>query len=125
MSKFSSEKLVKIKEKKNLSNQEIADALKITPNGVSKLLCGIRKNPQIDFLIELADYLKCGVDDFIDYDSDNTLANKDKDVVRISESISENETLYKLFRYCRDLSKDELKALITVVATFKDQPWVK
>lgn len=125
MSKFSSEKLMKIKERKNLTYQEIAEAMKMAPNGVSKLFCGIRSNPQISFLVELADYLKCGVDDFIDYDSDNVLGNSNKNIVRISETIAENDTLYKLFKYCKDLSKDELKALINIVTTFKEQPWVQ
>ncbi len=125
MSKFSPTKLQKIRENKNLTNKEIANALEITESGVSKLFCGIRSNPQIEFLVKLADYLKCGVDDFIDYDDENKINNKDKTIIRLSEIIYENQSLYKLFKHCKDLSNDELKALINVVTTFKEQPWVQ
>ncbi len=125
MSKLSKEKMNELKKLYHVNFSQMGKALGKNANSLSKLFTDERPNPQIDHLIELADYMGCTVDDFIEYDKGQIGFDKDKRITQISQWIYENDTLHRLLKYCKDLSKDELKALINVVTTFKEQPWIQ
>lgn len=118
MSKLSTEKMKQIARSKNLIYEKIANDMNVSKSNISKVFGGFRKNMQFKFLLELADYLGCTIDDFVDYDVNNENFYNTKEL-NIAARIYNNKKLYNLFSSCEQLSDEELDILNRFVRTFK------
>ena len=119
MSNLSKEKMKQIRESKNLIYSKIADDMNMSPSNVSKLFGGFRQNLRFKSLLELADYLGCTIDDFIEYDNDNSSFFTDRKELKIAKKIYNKPQLYNLFTSCEKLSDEEIISLNRMIRTFK------
>ena len=115
MPKFSLKKLNEIKSAKGLTFKEISALTGIPQSTVSKIFAGFNTNPSITAVQKIALALECGIDDFIEYDTEpKSPYYIDRQTAKIAKEIFENESLKLLFEKTKNLSNGDILALIDI-----------
>lgn len=116
MNTLSREKLAYFKNKKSLTNKRISELSGLPISTIDKLFSGLTNNPTLDTLKKIADVLECGIDDFINYDSEPLEGGYfDRQTAKIAKAIQGNKELKELLDITTDLSKEDLKLIQKVV----------
>lgn len=121
MTELSVEKLNKLKKEKCLTNKKIAEETAISLVTIDNIFSGKNKNPTVQYLQKIAKVLGCTVDDFIEYDKDSPLADyyERKETAKLAQELYENPDYRILFDATRDLSPEDLKAVIDIANRIK------
>lgn len=121
MSKLSVQKLNDYKKSKNLTNKRIAELTNISIATIDRLFSGANTNPNINLLKSLAIIFDCTIDDFMEYDSNSPLANyyEDKQTAKLAQELHDNPNYRMLFDATKDLSPDDLRAVIDIANRIK------
>lgn len=115
MPKFSIEKLHEVKNSKGLTLKEISEITQIPHSTISKIFGGFNKNPSIEAVQKIANALECGIDDFIEYEQQPKSAYfTDRQTGRIAQDIYENPDLRILFDASKNLSPEDIKAVVEI-----------
>jgi transcriptional regulator with XRE-family HTH domain len=108
-------KLNEIKEAKGYTLKEIADLTQIPHSSISKIFAGFNKNPTLDVLQKIANALECGIDDFINYETEPKSAYfTDRQTNEIAQEIYENKDLRILFDASKNLAPGDIQAVIEI-----------
>ena len=115
MPKFSIEKLNEIKNTKGLTLKEIAEMTGIPHSTISKIFGGFNNNPSIDAVQKIANALECGIDDFIEYETQpKSPYYTDRQTGKIAQDIYENPNLRILFDASKNLSPEDIQAVVEI-----------
>ena len=110
------EKLKALKDAKNLTIKQLADKAGLAEGVAAKIFSGINDNPTVETLKKLAAALDCIVDDFLvqekEYYSDTKTA-------KLAQELYENPDYRILFDATRDLSPEDLRAVIDIANRIK------
>lgn len=121
MAKLSVEKLNEFKRIKNLTNKKISEMTGISIATIDRLFSGANSNPNINLLKDLSIIFECTVDDFMEYDKDSPLADyyEKKETAKLAQELYENPEYRILFDATRDLSPEDLRAVIDIANRIK------
>nr|DAY57643.1 MAG TPA: helix-turn-helix domain protein [Caudoviricetes sp.] len=120
MPKFSIEKLNEIRNSKGYTLKELAEMTDIPHSTISKIFAGFNKNPSIEAVQKIANALECGIDDFIEYESEpKSPYYTDRQTGKIAQEIFENKDLRILFDASKDLSPEDIKAVVEIAKRIK------
>lgn len=110
------EKLKALKDAKNLTIKQLAEKANLAEGVAAKIFSGINDNPTVETLKKLAIALDCIVDDFLiqekEYYSDTKTA-------KLAQELYENPDYRILFDATRDLSPEDLRAVIDIANRIK------
>lgn len=121
MSNLSVEKLNDYKRIKNLTNKKIAELTGISIATIDRLFSGANTNPNINLLRSLSNIFECTIDDFMDYDENSPLADyyENKETAKLAQEIHDNPEYRILLDATRDLTPEQLQAVINVANAIK------
>ena len=121
MSKLSVEKLNKLKKSKCLTNKKISELTNTPLVTIDRLFSGKSLNPTVTLLQKVAKVLECTVDDFIEYDKDSPLADyyENKETAKLAQEIHDNPNYRMLFDATKNLSPEDLQAVIDIANRIK------
>jgi transcriptional regulator with XRE-family HTH domain len=121
MSKLSVEKLNNLKKQKCLTNKKISELTEVPLVTIDRLFSGRSANPTVTLLQKVAKVLECTVDDFIDYDKDSPLADyyENKETAKLAQEIHDNPEYRMLFDATKNLSPEDLQAVINIANRIK------
>ena len=121
MTNLSVEKLNDYKRMKNLTNKKIAELTGLSIATIDRLFSGANTNPNINLLKELSIIFECTVDDFMEYDKDSAQAEyyENKETAKLAQELLDNPEYRILFDAARDLSPEDLKAVIDIANRIK------
>lgn len=115
MPKFSIDKLNELKNAKKYTLKFISIESGIPQSTISKIFGGFNKNPTIDALQKIAKVLGCGVDDFIEYEEEpKSPYYLDRKTGQMAQEIYENPNLRILFDASKNLSPEDINAIVEV-----------
>lgn len=115
MDNLNIDKLNEIRKLKGYTLKELAKLTQIPHSTISKIFAGFNKNPSLSSLKKIARVLECCVDDFINHEIEtNSAYYKDKQIYKISQEIYKNEKLKILLDVSKDLSQDDIQAVIEI-----------
>ena len=116
MTRLSVEKLNKYKKAKCLTNKKIAELTEIPLGTIDRLFSGANDNPTVNILKKVSRALECTIDDLFEYDKDSPLAEyyENKETAKLAQDIHDNPEYRMLFDAARDLSPEDLKAVIDI-----------
>lgn len=115
MDNLNIDKLNEMRESKGYTLKELANLTQIPHSTISKIFAGFNKNPSLDSLQKIARALECGVDDFINYEVEPKSAYyTDRQTSEIAQEIYENKNLRILFDASKNLSPDDIQAVIEI-----------
>ncbi len=120
MDELSKEKLNNIKKAKNYTNTDIATLTNIPISSIDKIFSGSNKNPTIETLKKIAKVLDCTIDDFMNYEKEPVSPYYyDRQTAKIAEEIHKNNDLKILMDSTRDLSPEDINAIIEIAKRMK------
>lgn len=120
MPKFSIKKLNEIKDSKGYTFKEISEMTGIPHSTISKIFGGFNNNPSIEAVQKIANALECGIDDFIEYEvQPKSPYYIDRQTGKIAQDIYENPDLRILFDASKDLSPEDIQAVILIAQKIK------
>ena len=121
MSKLSVQKLNEFKKAKCLTNKKISEMTGIPIATIDRLFAGSNTNPTVNILQKIAIVFECTVDDFIEYDKESPLAEyyTNKETAKMVQEIFENPEYRILFDATRDLTPEQVQAVISVANSIK------
>lgn len=121
MTELSVEKLNKFKKEKCFTNKKIAELTGISLVTVDNIFSGKNKNPTVAYLQKIARTLECSMDDLIDYDENSPLADyyENKETAKLAQEIHDNPEYRILLDATRDLTPEQLQAVINVANAIK------
>lgn len=108
-------KIIYYKKKLNLTNDDISAVTGLPSATVSRLCTGKTKDPTLKTLKLLAKVFDCTVDDLMGLEGGVEPFYLDKQTGTIALAIKENPNLKNLFNVLKDLSNEDLQALIGIV----------
>lgn len=123
MSKLSVKKLNEYKKSKCYTNKKISELTNIPIATIDRLFSGSNSNPTVTLLQKVAKLFECTVDDFIEYDKNSPLAEyyESKETAKLAQEIHNNPEYRILLDATKDLTSDQLKAVIDVANIIKGQ----
>lgn len=92
INKYIGNKIREFRIKKNITQEELAEFLKTTPQTISRYEIGERKTNQ-DVLFSLANYFNVSINDFFPNTTNKTQEEKYKKVLREKGLMDENENI--------------------------------
>lgn len=121
MSKLSVQKLNEFKKAKCLTNRKISEITGIPIATIDRLFAGSNTNPTVNILQKIAIVFECTVDDFIEYDKDSPLAEyyTNKETAKMVQEIFDNPEYRILFDATKDLTPEQVQAVISVANSIK------
>ena len=121
MSKLSVQKLNEFKKAKCLTNRKISEMTGIPIATIDRLFAGSNTNPTVNILQKIALVFECTVDDFIEYDKNSPLAEyyNNKETAKMVQEIHDNPEYRILFDATKDLTPEQVQAVISVANSIK------
>lgn len=121
MTELSVEKLNKFKKAKCYTNKKIAELTGISLVTIDNIFSGKNKNPTVAYLQKIARVLECAMDDLIEYDKDSPLADyyENKETAKLAQELHDNPDYRILFDAMRDMTPEQVRAIITVANSIK------
>ena len=121
MSKLSVKKLNEYKKAKCFTNKKISQVTNIPIATIDRLFSGANSNPTVTLLQKMARLFECTVDDFIEYDKNSPLAEyyDNKETAKLAQEIHDNPEYRILLDAAKNLSPEQLKAVINVANIIK------
>ncbi len=120
MTKFSIEKMQEIRKSSGLTYANIADSTGISKSTVEKIFGGFNKNPTLSYLKKIADALSCSLDDFYEWEQEPTSPYYlDRKTAELAQEIHDNPEYRILLDATRDLTPEQLQAVIDVANIIK------
>lgn len=92
INKYIGNKIREFRIKKNITQEELAEFLKTTPQTISRYEIGERKTNQ-DVLFSLANYFNVSINDFFPNTTNKTQEEKYKKILREKGLMDENENI--------------------------------
>ena len=120
MTKLSIKKMQEIRATVGLSYKDLAAATGISESTITKLFGGFQINPSSETIIKIAEALNCGVDDFLERDTEPTSAYYlDRKTAELAQQIANNPNIKAIFRATRDLSPDDIEFVMQFIEKIK------
>lgn len=121
MPKLSKEKLNEIKQSKNYTAKYISEKTGIPKSTIEKIFGGFNKNPTFDNLRKIADVFGCGIDDFIEYESEpDSPFYTDRMIMNLVQQLYDRTDLKKLLETVQSLDTNDIKLLINIANRLKN-----
>lgn len=112
------EKMNRIREERGFAIREVAEQSGVPMSSCAKIFAGLNDNPTLDTLKKLAKTLNCIVDDFLVQENENEYYS-DKQTAKLAQELHDNPNYRMLFDATKDLSPDDLRAVIDIANRIK------
>lgn len=120
MPEFSTSKMQDIRKSKGLTYKKLAELTEISESSITKIFGGFNTNPTLTYLKKIATALNCSIDDFFEWESEPTSPYYlDRKTAQLAQEIHDNPDYKILFDATRDLSPEQLQAVINVANVIK------
>lgn len=120
MPEFSIEKMQEIRKTSGLSYKKLAELTNISESTITKIFGGFNTNPTIKHLKAIANALNCSIDDFFIWEQEPTSPYYlDRKTAKLAQAIHDNPDYKLLMDATRDLSSEDLKAVIDIANRIK------
>ena len=120
MPEFSIDKMKDILKTKGYTYDDLAEKTDISKSTISKIFGGFSKNPTLKFLKSIAKALDCSIDDFFEWEEEPTSPYYlDRKTAKLAQEIFENPDYRILFDATRDLTPEQVQAVISVANSIK------
>lgn len=120
MTNLSVEKMQEIRKTNGLTYDKLADITGISRSTIEKIFGGFNKNPTLSYLKKIADAFNCSVDDFFEWESEPTSPYYlDRKTAELAQEIHDNPEYRILLDATRDLTPEQLQAVINVANAMK------
>ena len=113
-------KMKEILKSQNLTYDDLSEKTQISKSTISKIFGGFNTNPTLKYLKQIAAALNCSIDDFFEWEVEPTSPYYlDRKTAELTQEIRDNPEYRMLFDAARDLSPEDLKAVIDIVNRIK------
>lgn len=113
-------KMKDILKTKGYTYDDLAEKTNMSKSTISKIFGGFNTNPTLKFLREIAQVLDCSIDDFFEWEQEPTSPYYlDRKTAELAQEIHDNPEYRILFDATRDLTPEQLKAVINVANVIK------
>lgn len=120
MSELSLEKMKEILKSKGLNYDELSEKTGISKSTISKIFGGFNTNPTLKYLKAIASALECSIDDFFVWEQEPTSPYYlDRKTAEIAQEIHDNPEYRILFDATKDLTPEQVQAVISVANSIK------
>lgn len=105
---------------KNYTYDELASMTNFSKSTISKILGGFNKNPTLKFLKAIAKALDCSIDDFFEWETEpKSPYYLDRKTAELAQELHDNPDYRILFDAMRDMTPEQVRAIITVANSIK------
>lgn len=111
------ERLKSLRERRGLTQQQVADSLKISKSAIANYECGYREPKDNETWIKFSKFFNVTIDYLMGLD-DKPFS--DSNIDRISNE-SLNDFTYAMLDETKDLSEEQQAAILAMVKTYKKQ----
>lgn len=122
MTEYTSIRIKQIMKAKGIGNKTLAEKSGLPLGTLNKIIYGDTKNPTLDNMQAIARALGCTLDDFVDEDLKGGQQEGyyiDPEVAAKAQEIYEDPELRILLDAKRDLTKEDLDAVVNIVKALK------
>ena len=120
MPELSIEKMKEILKAKNMTYDSLAEKTGMSKSSIAKIFGGFNENPTMKFLKAIANALECSMDDFFEWDEEPTSPYYlDRQTAKIAQEIHDNPEYRILFDATKDLTPEQVQAVISVANSIK------
>lgn len=120
MPELSIEKMKEILKAKNMTYDSLAEKTGMSKSSIAKIFGGFNENPTMKFLKAIANALECSMDDFFEWDEEPTSPYYlDRQTAKIAQEIHDNPEYRILFDATKDLTPEQIQAVISVANSIK------
>lgn len=105
---------------KNMTYDSLAEKTGMSKSSIAKIFGGFNENPTMKFLKAIANALECSMDDFFEWDEEPTSPYYlDRQTAKIAQEIHDNPEYRILFDATKDLTPEQIQAVISVANSIK------
>ena len=120
MPELSIEKMKEILKAKNMTYDSLAEKTGMSKSSIAKIFGGFNENPTMKFLKAIANALECSMDDFFEWDEEPTSPYYlDRQTAKIAQEIHDNPEYRILFDATKNLTPEQIQAVISVANSIK------
>lgn len=121
MPKLSKEKLNEIKQSKNYTAKYISEKTGIPKSTVEKIFGGFNKNPTFESLQKIADVFGCGIDDFMEFETEpDSPFYTDRMVMKLVHQVYDRSDVKQLLEVVQNLDVNDVNLLISLAKRLKN-----
>lgn len=114
------EKMQEIRKSCNFTYKKLAEITGEPLSSIQKLYGGFNKNPTLSLLKKLANACQCGVDDFLEFETEPISPYYlDRKTGELAQEIFENPDLRILLDASRDLTTEDINAVVEIMNRLK------
>lgn len=111
-------RLIELRKSRGISQKELANYIEVSPSLVGMYEQGRRK-PSFEILEAIADYFNVNIDTLYGKDEFDFPYYEDPDVSEYAQAIKDNPNLRILFDASKDMSKDDIDFVVTMIENLK------
>lgn len=111
-------RLIELRKSRGISQKELANYIEVSPSLVGMYEQGRRK-PSFEILEAIADYFNVNIDTLYGKDEFDFPYYEDPDVSEYAQAIKDNPNLRILFDASKDMSKDDIDFVATMIENLK------
>ena len=113
-------KMKEILKSKNMTYDELSEKTQISKSTISKIFGGFNTNPTLKYLKSIATALDCSIDDFFEWEVEPTSPYYlDRKTAQLAQEIHDNPNYRMLFDATKNLSPEDLQAVIDIANRIK------